>query len=159
MLRSIFSLIQRIIDSDKKYNNTKSKAVIYCFTNPNNTINMDLEIDGKTKKSLKNIQHNETKPIEKEENSFQIKTAQGDTVTCKYQGDINIKPKGNVEGERLTFSNSTEQVCVNTTENAGKDVNAQDIVTNYPKKRIEIYSKGILSYKKVYIIYQNKYNS
>ncbi|XP_076254614.1 uncharacterized protein LOC143192810 isoform X1 [Rhynchophorus ferrugineus] len=141
MLRSIFSLIQRIIDSDKKYNNTKSKAVIYCFTNPNNTINMDLEIDGKTKKSLKNIQYNGTKPIEKGENSFQIKTDQGDTVTCKYQGDINIKPKGNVEGEKLTLSNSIEQVSANKAENTIKDVSAEDIVAHFPKKRIEVHSK------------------
>ncbi|KAF7286657.1 hypothetical protein GWI33_004686 [Rhynchophorus ferrugineus] len=121
MLRSIFSLIQRIIDSDKKYNNTKSKAVIYCFTNPNNTINMDLEIDGKTKKSLKNIQYNGTKPIEKGENSFQIKTDQ--------------------EGEKLTLSNSIEQVSANKAENTIKDVSAEDIVAHFPKKRIEVHSK------------------
>lgn len=50
MLRSIFSLIQNIIDSDREYNNKKSTTV-YCL-NSENHYNVDLEINGKPRESL-----------------------------------------------------------------------------------------------------------
>lgn len=98
MLRSIFSLIQNIIDSDKEYNNKKSNTVIYLVSTPDNTLNVDMEIDGKERTNVKSI-----KEIEKEEpsGSFTITTDQGDTVTCKHYTDQQIRPKVGKDEEKL----------------------------------------------------------
>lgn len=126
MLRSIFSLIQNIIDSEKEYNNKKSNTVIYLVSTPDNTLNVDMEIDGKERRNIKSI-----KEMDKEEptGSFSITTDQGDTVTCKHYTDQQIKPKVSkddeklqkeyaeiVEMERTSFYNSDEK-NVETEEN------------------------------------------
>ncbi|KAJ8954231.1 hypothetical protein NQ318_005826 [Aromia moschata] len=91
MLRSIFSLIQNIIDSDREYNNKKSNTVIYLTSTPDNTLNMDLEIDGKPREHLKSVK---VKGGDDEScSSFKITTEQGDTVTCKHRTDKKILPK------------------------------------------------------------------
>lgn len=124
MLRSIFSLIQNIIDSDsKEYNNKKSNTVIYLVSNPDNTLNLDMEIDGQERRNLKSINAKETE--ESTGSTFTITTDQGDSVTCKHFTDKNIrsaasKDEGklrkefeeNVESERASFYNVEEHAGV-----------------------------------------------
>ncbi|XP_030749037.1 uncharacterized protein LOC115877096 [Sitophilus oryzae] len=145
MLRSIFSLIHRMIDSDKKYNNTKSKTVIYCCSNLNKDIGrMDLEIDGKNHKSMLNLEHKEKMPIEKAESSFQIQTDQGDTVTCKYKLDVNIQIK-----EPKTEENESRRVSFIKSESPQEDTkseiytqtNVQDLIKHFSNKRAEHFPK------------------
>lgn len=123
MLRSIFSLIQNIIDSDKEYNNKKSDTIIYLVSNPDNSLNVDMEIDGKERRNIKTV-----KEIDKEDTtgSFTITTDQGDTVTCKHYTDKQIRAKvptkgdeklqkeytSKVESDRTTFYNQEEDKCV-----------------------------------------------
>lgn len=138
MLRSIFSLIQRIIDSsDKKYNNTKSKAVIYCFATPDKTVIMDLFIDGQPQKIIKTLEQKENASIHFKEKTFSLKTSQGDSVTCKHNIDINIVPKSQKDFERdeslqrVTFSNTKEE----TSEDEKSGVEAEDIDKVQPSVR------------------------
>lgn len=126
MLRSIFSLIQNIIDSDKEYNNKKSNTVIYLVSNPDNTLNVDMEIDGKERRNIKAI-----KEIEKEEpaGTFSITTDQGDTVTCKHYSDQQIRPKVGKDEEKLkkeyTEKVETDRTTFYNTEDR-KDVDTDD---------------------------------
>lgn len=123
MLRSIFSLIQNIIESDKEYNNKKSNTVIYLVSSPDNTLNVDMEIDGNERtnvKSIKEIEHEEPK------GSFTITTEQGDSVTCKHYTDKQIRPKINkdednrqkehMDTERTSFYNSEQSKESETAE-------------------------------------------
>ncbi|VEN40636.1 unnamed protein product [Callosobruchus maculatus] len=154
MLRSIFSLIQNIIDSDKEYKNKKSNTVIYLVDSRDNTLNMDLEIDGKARQKLKSVK---AKP-DVDSHSFQITTEQGDTITCKHKTDMKIAPKINKDeeklceeykqmvekiGERSSFTNE-EQVNENEQrigEEGDNRMTVKDLLSSLPEKHAKMIEK------------------
>nr|CAH7748967.1 unnamed protein product [Callosobruchus chinensis] len=152
MLRSIFSLIQNIIDCDKEYKNKKSNTVIYLVDSRDNTLNMDLEIDGKAREKLKSVKE---KP--EDSHSFQITTEQGDTITCKHKTDMKIAPKMSKEqeklceeykqmvekiGERSSFTNEEQ---VNENEPIGEEgdnrMTVKDLLSRLPEKHAKMVDK------------------
>ncbi|XP_074041942.1 uncharacterized protein isoform X2 [Leptinotarsa decemlineata] len=159
MLRSIFSLIQNIIDSDKEYNNKKSATVIYLKSNPDNTLNMDLEIDGKQRENLKSIDANRAQSS----GSFKITTEQGDTVTCKHFTDQKIVPKSIDRhdkiaqeyeqvakiGERVTFSNEEreekksrkDEPEIYEERQGDANMSVRELLSKLPKNEIENIGK------------------
>ncbi|KAJ8932626.1 hypothetical protein NQ314_014556 [Rhamnusium bicolor] len=162
MLRSIFSLIQNIIDSDKEYNNRKSGTVIYLVSNPDNSLNMDLEIDGKPRENLRSLRDNEP---EEAGSTFKITTEQGDMVTCKHFTDKKIVPKiGNKKedeklceeykemvekvGERTIFTNNEEIIGDREVGEEIKkldewdETKVHDLLTRIPMKQAKVFEKG-----------------
>lgn len=155
MLRSIFSLIQNIIDSDREYSNKKSKTVIYLVSTPDDNLNMDLEIDGQQRENIKSIRKEEMD--DKSKNPFKITTEQGDMVT-----DRKITATGKLDDEklieeykeamekyeRITFTNDNEFVGGKKVAEDGKEfemseeVGVHDVWEKIPLKQMKPHHKG-----------------
>ncbi|KAL1501973.1 hypothetical protein ABEB36_007191 [Hypothenemus hampei] len=149
MLRSIFSLIQKILDSDKKYNNTKSRRVIYCFTEENeNSVKMNFEVDSKQRKVKKMLRSEQTsKGIDSNGRTFSIDTSHGDVVTCKHHSNINIVLKTSKDQlNRVVFSNTQEEHHKNNTNGGDVDLDIQpkvdDLIVDFPRKSVQYSLKG-----------------
>lgn len=164
MLRSIFSLIQNIIDSDREYSNKKSKTVIYLVSTPDDNLNMDLEIDGQQRECIKSIKKDQID--DKSKSTFKITTEQGDiltdkkvTPTTKRDNEKLIEEyKEAVEKfERITFTNDDEIVGKQSVvEKDGEefersqDVGVHDVWEKIPVKQIKTHPKGKLINKVVF---------
>ncbi|CAH1982473.1 unnamed protein product [Acanthoscelides obtectus] len=151
MLRSVFSLIQNIIDSDREYNNKKSNTVIYLVDNRDSTLNMDLEIDGKAREKIKSVKE---KPAESR--SFQITTEQGDTITCKHKTDVKIAPKVSKDeenmsdefkqvvgkiGESTSFTNEEQIPEEKIGEEGDNRMTVKDLLSSLPEKHAKMMEK------------------
>ncbi|CAG9770109.1 unnamed protein product [Ceutorhynchus assimilis] len=160
MLRSIYSLIHRIFDtSEKKYNNTKSRAVIFCYTNSiDDSVKMNMELNGKQRKiARKPLQHHKPLQIQPNtEKTFKIETNSGNVI-CKHQKDINIIPMAGKDKEtslrRLSFTNNEADELKNVAKerpkseghgdiNADVQPNAKQLIEKYPEKRLELVPPG-----------------
>ncbi|KAJ8979802.1 hypothetical protein NQ317_001292 [Molorchus minor] len=157
MLRSIFSLIQNIIDSDREYNNRKSNTVIYLKSTPDNNFNMDLEIDGQPRENMKKIRTSE------DASSFKITTEQGDSVTCKHETDKIITPKVSAKedkklceeykekvvriGGRASFSNNDESTVGDRVEDGLKkterasEPTVHELLAQLPQPQAKVLQK------------------
>ncbi|XP_050314743.1 uncharacterized protein LOC126749130 [Anthonomus grandis grandis] len=148
MLRSVFSLIQRIIDfSEKNYTNTKSKSLIFCFVNLEHIGDMNLESEDKEQllKSLEyNKEANRIQPTHK--NCFPVEPKHGDAVTSKpkTKTDNRLPQEGKDELKRITFWNSDkkgEDKVVENAVDAEIQPNVHLLIDQLSEKRIEIASK------------------
>ncbi|XP_057654026.1 uncharacterized protein LOC130892574 [Diorhabda carinulata] len=129
MLRSIFSLFQNIIDSDREYNKKNSNTVIYLVTNPvDHKINMDLEIDGKRRQTLKSVEAAEPTRSSK---YFTITSEQGDAVTCEHAVDI-PRPKKQTDEKK---KDETQENC--EIENDAGDKPSFSYVNEEPQEKDE----------------------
>lgn len=156
MLRSIFSLIQNIIDSDKEYNNTKSNTVIYLASNPDHTVTLDMEIDGQKRRNIKSITEGE----KEQAGTFTITTDQGDTVTYKHftekqiqpqTGDVKVEEKDQeTEKARTSFYNEADDLHVTQDESQLKtephgehrNKSVDDFIKKFNEKQTSFIERG-----------------
>ncbi|XP_018572836.1 uncharacterized protein LOC108912149 [Anoplophora glabripennis] len=155
MLRSIFSLIQNIIDSDREYSNKKSKTVIYLVSTPDNNLNMDLEIDGQQRENIKTIKEQ----VEDGSKHFKVATEHGDVVTCEHPekkiASVGREDEKLIEEykeaverfERTTFTNDEEivgrgeAVDRDLKKSEKSEVGIHDLWDHIPLKQVKPYQK------------------
>lgn len=104
---------------------------------------MSVETEGK-RRDLKCLNSNREKSL-KQENSFSIETEHGDVITCKHPNEAKIVPvckKNDQSSGRVSFTNTEEMSSEEKSGDAEVQPNVKDLIAKFPKKRIEIATKG-----------------
>lgn len=104
---------------------------------------MSVETEGK-RRDLKCLDSNRDSSVERE-NSFSIETEHGDVITCKHPNEAKIVPaskKDNQSSDRVSFTNTEEFSSEVKSGDAEVQPNVKDLIAKFPKKRIEIATKG-----------------